>query len=443
MRIPFRLTHREWLFAVLISSVHGMQHLFNRLLPAIIPILVLGLDTPLWQLGLLVSVYMFMGGIGQAPMGVLSDRVDRQYLLIPSIVLMSLGYLLFALAPGLGSALPSVTLFEYTFTGYYQIMVLGMCISGLGFSGIHPVGYPLISENISYTNKGKVLGMWASAAKIGDMAGPVLVGIGILILTWEHILLGISAFGLLYAIGLFVVLREGTFETRPAVLNEQHESGSATATDLFANPQLVLFPLIAVVLFFFLILFAGNGLMTFTPVFVSDVYAYSFSIAGVSIEPTSVANFYFAAMLLSGAVAQLLVGGLADVYDHRTVLAILVSISSVCLYILAFMTLTPATLLLIFVALGGCIFGLYPARDALISDITPPEFEGRAFGYIFTFVMVGGSVFPVVIGYLADTIGIQASFTYLALGSSLSLVCLGFLYSKRIYQERPTAVASD
>lgn len=87
-----------------------MQHLFTRVLPAIVPILVIALGIPLWQLGLLVSVYMFMGGIVQAPMGIIAGRVERQYLLVPSIVLMSIGYLIFALASPVGGALPSSSL---------------------------------------------------------------------------------------------------------------------------------------------------------------------------------------------------------------------------------------------------------------------------------------------------------------------------------------------
>ena len=108
MRGTFDLTRDEWVFSGLVSSPHAVQHLFYRLVPPLIPILAVDLESSLWQLGLLISVYMFTGGLFQAPMGVLSDRVDRTYLAVPSIGLMAIGYLVFVAALAVGPALPSI-----------------------------------------------------------------------------------------------------------------------------------------------------------------------------------------------------------------------------------------------------------------------------------------------------------------------------------------------
>lgn len=163
-----------------------------------IPILA-GLDSPLWQLGSLVSIYLFAGDLGQAPKGVLVDTFDRRYILLPSIGLMSVGYLLFVLGSVVGSVVPPVQLFGHSFNGTYQFMSGGMFIAGVGYSGIHPVGDPLISSNISTEGKATVLGMWGSASKLGDTIAPLLIAALILILSWEWILVGVSLFGFLYA----------------------------------------------------------------------------------------------------------------------------------------------------------------------------------------------------------------------------------------------------
>ncbi len=437
MRFSYRMPRDEMLFGLVVASVHGSQHVFLRLFPPLIPILVVDLEASLWQLGLLVSVYLFAGGLFQAPMGVLSDRVDRRYLLIPAFLAMSLGYLIFVLAPTAGTLLPAVALFGHVFDGPYQVMALGMFVAGFGYSAIHPVGYPLISANVSVENKGKVLGMWGSASKLGDAVAPLLVGVLILVLAWEWILVGVSAFGIVYAVLLFVIFRHERFETRPA--SRTADRDREDTVDWRANPKQFLLPIAAVVLSFFFILFAGNGLQTYTPVFVTDVYGYSLSIAGIEIQPASVANFYFAVLLISGALSQLAMGVLTDVFDYRAVLMGLLGVSTVGLFLLSAVSLTPLVLLLAFVVLGSCIFGLNPARDALISDITPPELEGRTFGYIWTIALVGSSAYPAIIGYLADTMGIQASFAVLAVGTLGGLACIGLLYSPYVYQERPTA----
>lgn len=436
MAISFGMPREEWLFGLLVSSVHGAQHLFLRLFPPLIPILAVDLDATLWQLGLLVSVYLFAGGLFQAPMGVLSDRVDRLYLLIPSFVAMGVGYLVFVLAPTLGPLLPGVELFGHAFAGPFQVMAVGMFVAGVGYAAIHPVGYPLISANISPHNKGKVLGMWGSASKIGDSMAPLLVGVLILFLAWEWVLVGVSVFGFAYAGLLFVALRGDRFETAPPGTQDGEGDGFGGLRENLAG---FFVPMSVIMLFFFFVLFTGNGIQTYTPVFVSDVYGYSLSIGGLSIGPESVANFYFSLLLISGAVSQLFVGSLTDAYDHRAVLVSLLGVATGGLLVLSYLALSPPVLALVFVVLGASVFGINPARDALISDITPASHEGRIFGYIWTIALVGSSGYPVVIGYLAGTMGLAASFRVLALGTLFGLVCIGLLFSSRLYPERATA----
>lgn len=436
MHSTFGMTRDEWTFGALISSLHAVQHVFYRLVPPLIPILVVDLDSPLWQLGLLVSIYMFAGGLFQAPMGILSDRINRTYLAVPSIGMMAVGYLLFATAVAVGPLLPQIQLFEYVFTGTYLMMALGMLVAGIGYSGIHPVGYPLISSNITPENKGKVLGMWGSASKLGDAVAPVLVGVLVLVVSWEWILVGVAMFGFAYAGWLFGVLNRSEFDTHPPSTHDETTDASDNDRAWRSEPRTFLVPMAVLLVFFFGILFAGNGLIAFAPAFVADVYGYSVSVAGIDFRPESVANFYFAVLLISAAVSQLVSGALADRFDHRAVLITYLGVSTICLLILAVLTLTPVTLLTIFAVLGGCIFGLNPVRDALVSDISPDDYEGRTFGYLYTIALVGSSAFPTVIGYLGDTLGLQASFGYLSLGTLLGFVCISLLYSTRIYQQR-------
>jgi MFS transporter, FSR family, fosmidomycin resistance protein len=437
MKLSVQMTQEEWLFGFIIASVHAAQHLFLRLLPPLIPIFIVDLDSPLWQLGLLVSIYLFAGGLFQAPVGILSDRMDRKHLLVPAFVLMSTGYIIFVSAPTIGNLLPVIQIFSHEFNGPFQLMSLGMFIAGVGYSVVHPVGYPLISANISSDNRGKVLGMWGSASKIGDAAAPFLVGVFILVFSWQWILVGVSLFGILYAGILWAIFQTGRFETQPPEKNRSNDGGSKSNKDWRSQPRQFLYPVTIVILFFFFVLFVGNGIQIFTPIFVSEVYAYSFSILGIVLEPESVANFYFSVMLISGAVSTLITGALADRFDHRSTLVALLGISAIGLFVLTFITLTPITLLVFFIIVGSCLFGVNPVRDALITDITPPEYEGRTFGYIWTVALIASSAYPTIIGYLGDTIGVQQSFGFLATGALGAIFCILLLYSSQIYIQTP------
>lgn len=440
MTFSLRLPRRELAFGLVISSIHSVQHLFYRLLPPLIPLLALRLDIPLWQLGLLASVYLFAGGIGQAPMGILADRIDRMYVIVPAIAVMAVGYLLFAASPALGPSLLTLHVRGDTFTGTYQLMLIGMFVAGIGYSAVHPVGYPLISSNISEENKGKVLGMWGSASKVGDTVAPVLVALLILVVSWELIIVAICLFGLLYAVALSLFFRRFDFDTRPPEENP-HLSNSGSDSEWKVSPRRFVLQMGVILFAFCCVLFATNGLITFVPVFVTDVYAYSVSMGGFTLPAESVANVYFSAFLISGALSQLAAGALADVFDQRLLIVCLLCLSATGVFVLALATLNPITLLFVFVCLGGTIFGLNPVRDSLISQITPAAYEGRTFGYFWTIILLVGSAYPVVIGYLADEIGIRASFSYLGIALLLGIACIGLLYSPRIYRE-PTSIDS-
>ncbi|AGB37080.1 MFS transporter [Natronococcus occultus] len=431
----FGLRRQELLFAAIISSVHAVQHIFYRLVPPLIPVLAVDIDAPLWQLGLLVSIYMFVGGLFQAPFGILADRVNRQYIASASISAMATGYVIFSLSPIFGASLPPIELFGDVFTGPFQLMALAMIVAGIGYSGIHPVGYPLITANVSSDSKGKVLGMWGSASKIGDALAPILIGVFILLFSWELILLSIAVLGYGYAIWLFVYLSNSQFDTQPPRANKTDSSDGIVSELSRADSRQFLFPVAILLAFFFAILFAGNGLLAFAPVFVTDVYGISLSIVGISLQTESVANFYFALLLLSATVSQLATGTFADWFDHRTVIVILLTIATICFVTLAFFTLSPVLLAIVFVVLGGSLYGLNPVRDALISNVSPADYEGRTFGYVYTVALIGSSAFPAAIGYMGDIVGIQLSFIFLAVGTLLGLVAILPLYSTKIYKK--------
>ncbi|RME47348.1 MAG: MFS transporter, partial [Chloroflexi bacterium] len=388
--------HRtEWALVLVLGASHSAQHFYSRVIPPLIPLLTVALQLPLWQLGLLMSAYALGSGFGQTPMGILSDKYDRRYLLPPGLALTASGYIIFALAPILGRALPSFTLAGHEFSGSFVSMGCAMLISGLGDSTIHPTGYPLISANVSRANKGKALGIWSSAAKLGDAAAPALVGTLIIVATWDQILLVLGILGLVYAAILFTVLSHDEFDTLPFrhASKVKDEMVPEPGFDMWkADRRTFIYPMLVVLLFFATRMIATKGVNTFVPVFITEVYGYSLNYRGLNLGPESFANFYFSALLFVAAIVQLVAGSLVDRYDHRKVLIGFLLITTVALAMLSYLTLSPLPLLFTLLAVGGGLWGLNPARDALISDIAPPEWEGRTFGYLWTVAQIIGSL---------------------------------------------------
>lgn len=426
--------------ALVLSSAHCAQHFFSRLVPPLIPLLAVELSLPLWKLGLLISVYSVASGFGEAPFGVLSDKYDRRYILPPGIGILAVGYLIFGFAPQIGAILPEIRLVGYTFTGSYLIMCLAMFVAGVGASVTHPTGYPLISENIDKNWKGRALGMWGSASKAGDATAPALIGVMILIFAWNDILLILGTVGVIYALFLFAILGRDEYETRPPDHISNHDGTKKGSQDSQTNiwsddKRLFVYPMFVILIFFITRTVATKGVNTFVPAFIVDTYGYSFDYFGLSLAPESFANMYFSALLFTAAIVQLFTGLVTDAYDARKVLLAFLGVSTVSLAVLSFVRLSPLLLFAVLLVVGGGLWGLNPARDALVSNISPPEREGRTFGYLWTLTQVIGAAAPIFIGFIADMTSIQDSFKYLALATLFSAMVLGLLFSNQIYRE--------
>ena len=507
----YGLSGRELRFALLVSSSHFAQHVYYRILPPLIPVLSVALEYPLWQLGLLITLTWIGMGITQAPLGVLSDRIDRRYLLPTGLALTGAAYVVFAAAPYLGTPLPSLTIAGYIFEGGFLVMALSMGIVGIGLAVVHPAGYPMITDNVAAANKGKALGIFGASSKLGDAATPAFVAVLILALAWEQIVLLFGVAGVLYGIALYAVLGGDEYVTIPSGRREtparrvdedqagderargrasedrtsegqasddrasgdhasddrasedhasddrasgDHASDDRAGEDRVAgrrpterqegDRRSFLYPMVAVYCYFISISLSTMALNTFLPVFLVAVYAYSIDVMGVHVGAESVANVYFALLLFSGAVMQLVLGGLTDRFDTRLILIYCMGIAAAGMFMLAVFDLHPLLLAVVIVVLGAGMYGVNPARDALISDLSPPAFEGRAFGYIFTAVTLTTAPLPTVIGYLLDTVGMREGYLLLAVGPVLAGACITTLYSDRIYrQQRSVAAYGD
>lgn len=438
----YGLSRRELRFALLIGSAHFTQHAYYRLIPPLIPVLAVALSYPLWKLGLLISLYQLSSGIAQAPMGVLADRIDRRYLLSTGLALTGAAYVTFAAAPVFGAPIPAATVLGYTFEGAFLVMSLSMVIVGIGLAVVHPVGYPMITANVSEANKGKLLGIFGASSKLGDAAVPAAIAVLILALAWEQIILVFGVVGMLYGFALFFVLRGERYRTVPVGRrrdDDDGERGEDAPDDPPRDRRTFLYPMIAVYLYFISSMLTTRGLNSFLPAFLVAVYAYSGQIAGVAVGAESIANVFFALLLLSGAVTQLVLGGIADTHSPRRLIIYCMVLATVGTIALATLELHPILLFVVIVVLGTGLYGVNPPRDALISDLSPPEYEGRTFGYIFTAAMVTAAPLPTAIGYVLEAVGMREGFLLLAGGPILAGFCIALLYSDRVYVVDPDA----
>lgn len=451
------LNTSERRFALWISSSHGFQHFLRRIFPPLIPIWVVTFDFPLALAGLLLGVQSLGSAIGQAPFGILSDKYDRRYILPTGIAFASIFVALFATVPFLEIVDVVIPVAGRDIQLPFVIMCVAMFAIGLGGSVLHPTGYPLISENVREERKGSALGMWGSAAKLGDGTAPAVVGVLLLVIAWNDILILMSLCVGIYSVVLFFVLRN--FETRPAnVIASTEESSpqmnaspapgdASTAANRPRDRRVYLYPMLVIFAFFAIRMLAAGGVNVFIPEFITSEYGYSFTVMGVTVTPESTASFYYSALLITASIAQLGTGRLVDIFDSRKVIITMLTVAAVLLFTMAFVYLPPLLLFGVLLLMGGSMWALNPARDAIVSEITPAEREGRTFGYLWTGALIVSSISPVLVGYIGDTVGLRTAFAVLAVTTIISIAPIALLFSDHVWvpidDPRSTPAASD
>ncbi|WP_176548307.1 MFS transporter [Natrinema sp. CBA1119] len=429
------MDRHHWLLAALMGGIHSIFHVFMRLIPAFIPVLTGALGYPLWKLGMLVSAYFVGSSVGLLPMGELSDRYDRRITLSGALAIVGLGYLLFSVAPLVGTALPETAIAGLAFDGPFVVMATSMVISGFGTSAHVPVGVPLLTANATADDRGKLLGIWGGSSKIGDAVGPAAVGVLILVLGWQAILFSFGLLGLVCAAGLYVILGASGFETRPVGDQAERDDNAETWESLLADRRRYLYPMLVLVGYFAAYSIVVQGTITFVPAFITDVYGYSFSLGSISFGPESFADFALSVLLVGAAISRFVGGYLVDRYEHRLVLVATLIMAAAAMFVFSLASLGPVALIVVLIVFGAGLWGNSPARDSLVSDLGPDEREGRTFSYLWTASRVFGALSPTAIGFLAGSAGIRKGFTYLSIATLIAALFVALLFSNRIYRD--------
>ena len=125
----------------LIGLAHGTSHFFHMLLPPLFPLFIRDFGLSYSELGLLVSTFFVISGIGQALAGFLVDRIGAR-----PVLFAALGCF------GLAAAL-----------------------AGLGNSPFHPVDFTILNKRVSPPRLGHAFSVHGISGNLGWAAAPVFM----------------------------------------------------------------------------------------------------------------------------------------------------------------------------------------------------------------------------------------------------------------------------
>ena len=144
----------------LIGLAHGTSHFFHMLLPPLFPTFIREFGLNYSQLGLLVTVFFVISGIGQALAGFLVDRIGARPVLFAALGCFVVAALAAAGAQGYGG------------------LMLAAGLAGLGNAPFHPADFTILNKRVSPPRLGHAFSVHGITGNLGWAAAPIfMIGI--------------------------------------------------------------------------------------------------------------------------------------------------------------------------------------------------------------------------------------------------------------------------
>ena len=350
----------------LVGLAHASSHFSHLLLPLMFPIFIKEFGFSYSELGLLMSVFFVVSGLGQASAGFLVDRRGARPVLFGALALILLACVVASFATG------------------YAGLVLVAVLAGLGNASFHPVDFTIMNQRVSPGRLGYAFSAHGITGNLG-WAGATLFFATITSLTnWRT---AYMAAALMYgAILLLLVLQRDKLSTTVAV----RVGGEKAEHDLAFMKLPVVWWCFG---FFLLSTMTLAVVQSFSVSLLDAMYGVSFEAATMTLT----------AYMLCGALGMLVGGYVAARAPNSDRVVALCMTAAAVLVALCGTGLLGATGTMVVLAATGLAIGIGgPSRDMMIKKATPKGSTGRVYGMVYSGLDVGFAISPVLFGMFMD-----------------------------------------
>jgi FSR family fosmidomycin resistance protein-like MFS transporter len=363
----------------LVGVAHGVSHFYHLLLAAVFPWLKPAFGLSYAELGLLMTVFFIVSGVGQALAGFVVDRVGASRVLMGGLALLGVAALLLAGAQ------------------HYATLMCGSILAGVGNSVFHPADYTILNQRVSKARLAHGFSVHGISGNLGWAAAPVFLGGIAAMSSWRTAVLVAAAIPFTMLLVLF--LNRTALRPDPPVPKQPGQAPESAFAFLRLRTVWLCFG------FFFLSSVSLGGIQSFAST--SLVALYHVSLASA----TSAYTVYMLASAV-GMIAGGFVG--ARTRNHDRIIAISFALAAALSVLLA-LTLTPAAMVVPLMGAIGFTSGIAgPSRDLLIRQAAPANATGRVFGVVYSGLDSGLSVGPLMFGALMDAN--RPSWVFLCIG---------------------------
>lgn len=350
------------------------------------------MNLPPAEVGLLFTLFSVGGALAYVPAGLLADRVsNRGRLLVGTFFWVALGYALAALAPG-----------------FWSLAIL-LATAGLGNAAWHPIATGVLTRD-NKTDRARILGVHALGGSFAEVLAPLSVGLLLAFLDWRGalaisvlptVLMGLCFLWVVRSVPAVEKPRVGQNELRDLIRAWIGRRGLR----IIASFSLYNMSLIA--------------LLSMFPLYLATVH---------DLAPATI-GIVFAAMLITGALAQPWVGAISDRLGRTPILAIGNGLAALAIATLMFEP--PFWFVIAMMALAvAALDAIRAAMLAAAVDHTDHS-ESTTLGFAFA-LLDGVGAFGAVLAGMAAGISWGAMF-----GLAAALACGAAILSVRTPRRLP------
>jgi FSR family fosmidomycin resistance protein-like MFS transporter len=352
----------------LVGLAHGTSHFYHLILAALFPWLKPAFHLSYAELGLLMTVFFVVSGIGQALAGFVVDRVGARRVLFFGVGMLGVSALVLSVA------------------GSYAALMAGALVAGVGNSIFHPADYTLLNQRVSRERLAHGFSVHGISGNLGWAASPLFMTTVAALASWRTAL-ALAALLPFAVLAILVLNRHALRPNPPQAAGAAQDGGEGSLAFLRLRSVWMCFA------FFFLTAVALGGIQAFSSIGLEQLYAISRELATSS---------YTAYMLASAA--GMVVGGFvgAGAGNHDRNIAVAFAVAAVLALVLG-MAVVPGWLALPLMALIGFFSGVAgPSRDLMIRAAAPKNATGRVYGVVYSGLDTGLSVGPLMFGAVMD-----------------------------------------
>ncbi len=363
---------QEWTTISVVGVAHCTSHFFHLMLVPLFPWIKTEFGLSYSELGLVMTAFFVVSGMGQALSGFVVDRFGARPVLFASLGL----FIAAALSASLAQS--------------YLALVIASCLAGLGNASFHPIDYSILNARMGKSRLGIAYSLHGISGNLGWALAPAFLGGLAVAFGWRTAVLGAAAWAAV-VLCIVVVFRASLDES---ALHRQAKAAQAGAAHAVGTFDFLKLPAVWLSFAFFLTYaIALGGVQSFAGEAARQLHGLSVAWGAMVLTLYMVAS---ACGMVGG-------GFLVRNPDRcERIITIGFGGAAVCALVIGLLPIPAWAVLCLVAFMGFCAGMAGPSRDLLVKRAAPPNATGRVYGIVYSGLDVGMAIAPAVFGWMLD-----------------------------------------